>query len=903
MFHLAPLALLHPVTEAFHDTSNAPAPCLEGTREQLISNIFTWFNNTDPSGEHVFWLNGLAGTGKSAVARTVADHAKEQGRLAATFFFSRNTVATRAPSAIIPTIVYQLALCLPSIRPLVCAALKSDPDVRSRGVAAQARTLLEPLSRTAISDGPFLVVLDALDECYMENGRQGGDAVPKLLDKFKSLGSIKFLITSRDEGPIRRIFDAFKSKVALHDIEKTIVQSDIQHYLEHSFAEVACDRKLAPPFPPAIDLGELVRRAGSLFVYAATVAKWISDPDDQPLVRLQQVLAKDEDEVTYQHKFLDDMYSEILAQAAKTSRNPRKHEYALKNVISTVVLLQEPVCASALAVLAGEKDRTSGLLSLLSAVLLVDESAPVRLFHPSFPEFIVSEERCHNGKFLVRDSEGHLHLAIQCLEVMNTHLRQNICDIKDPSLPNSKVERLQQTLERVAPAELRYACKYWHAHLRLANVISSSLVDGLGTFCTTHLLHWLELLSLLNELPTAQAAIRLSLTHFRVCTSLLGLMRVFRRLINYSHTQNIFKRVSLSCLPMQNNCFRSIVHLLTTVLYMSITVPQLRCQCAHYGKDKQPRVRAFLACDHQGPEVGSCMVLYSKDTRAVSILLLSRPMGDLLFPARVTTRCACGMQPRARSGTPCTVTKTRSILLPSHLTASPSFPARVTRQCACGMLARAQSNTPCTVTKTGSGLLPSHLTASPSFPARMTTQCACGMQPRARSGTPYTATPITSGLLPSHPTVSPLFRARMIRRCACGMQPRAQSVTSCMVTMAGSGLLASRLMASPSFPARGATRCACGMQPRARSDIPAQISIHPSLKLLMPSWHFRPTKLRAGSGVLPPAGLGSDCAGFPRSIEAINWRIMDKRCVSVQEMARSRSWTSRTSPFHTSSAM
>jgi hypothetical protein len=531
-YHAALLALLRPVTEAFHNASNAPTPCLEGTREQLISDIFDWFNNADPSCEHVFWLSGLAGTGKSSVARTIADRAQDQGRLAATYFFSRNTAATRAPSAIIPTIVYQLALSLLSFRPIICADIASDRDVRGREVAVQAKKLLDNVSREAVSDGPFLVVLDALDECYFENGRQGGNAIPMLLEKFRPLGHIKFLITSRVEAPIQRMFDNIRSQVALHDIEKDIVQRDIHHYLDHSFTELARDWKIAPPFPPASELNELVRRAGSLFVYAATVTKWISQPEAQPLLRLREILDKDEDEVPYQHKFLDDMYSEILSQAVKTSSNPRKHECALKNVISTVVLLQEPVPASALAILAGERTRTAALLPLLSAVLLVDEPAPVRLFHPSFPEFILSEERCRDKRFLVRasedhPSEGHLHLAVQCLEVMNMHLREDICDIKDPSLPNTEVRHLQQTLERVAPAELRYACKHWHVHLRLANTASSSLVGSLETFCTTHLLHWLELLSLLSELPAAQAGIRLLLAYLRVRTSLPSLLSAF----------------------------------------------------------------------------------------------------------------------------------------------------------------------------------------------------------------------------------------------------------------------------------------------------------------------------------------------------------------------------------------
>jgi cytidylate kinase len=37
----------------------------------------------------IFWLNGLAGTGKSTIARTVARRYFEQKRLAASFFFLR----------------------------------------------------------------------------------------------------------------------------------------------------------------------------------------------------------------------------------------------------------------------------------------------------------------------------------------------------------------------------------------------------------------------------------------------------------------------------------------------------------------------------------------------------------------------------------------------------------------------------------------------------------------------------------------------------------------------------------------------------------------------------------------------------------------------------------------------
>jgi hypothetical protein len=490
---------LRPVKEAFHDAPNASEMCLPGTREQLLADLSAWFDDLDSSRERVFWLNGLAGTGKTTVARTMAARAYDQGRLGATFFFSRNVAAARDPAAILPTIAYQLAHYQSPFCASICTSLSFDKDVRDRGILAQARVLFDNLSHVALSDTPLLIVLDALDECHLENGCEGGDAVPLLLAKFASLPSVKILITSRVEDTIKCMFDGVNSRLALHDIEADIVQSDILHYLKHTLGERARVRKLPLPFPTDGELDELVKRAGTLFIYAATVAKWVSDPKALPNLRLQQVLNQDAEEAAYQHKMLDGMYSQILQQAAQTSGNPKPHERALYHVLSAVVLLQEPLHEAALASLAGEDTRAGGILPLLSAVLLVDEAAPVRLFHPSFPDFITDEERCMDKWFLVTRSEGHLRLAIPCLEIMNTGLREDICDIRNPSLANDEVADLEERLERVAPSELRYACNYWHTHLRLAASTSSGLIERLETFCSLHLLHWIELLSLLGD--------------------------------------------------------------------------------------------------------------------------------------------------------------------------------------------------------------------------------------------------------------------------------------------------------------------------------------------------------------------------------------------------------------------
>ncbi|KAF8533478.1 hypothetical protein BDD12DRAFT_946368 [Trichophaea hybrida] len=61
--------------------------CLRDTRVDLVEQIKTW--SKDSHGPYIFWLNGIAGTGKSTIARTVANAWHKENRLGASFFFSK----------------------------------------------------------------------------------------------------------------------------------------------------------------------------------------------------------------------------------------------------------------------------------------------------------------------------------------------------------------------------------------------------------------------------------------------------------------------------------------------------------------------------------------------------------------------------------------------------------------------------------------------------------------------------------------------------------------------------------------------------------------------------------------------------------------------------------------------
>ena len=61
--------------------------CLPDTRADLLPEIRNWADGRDE--RCIFWLSGLAGTGKSTVACTIAREYFGQKRLGASFFFSR----------------------------------------------------------------------------------------------------------------------------------------------------------------------------------------------------------------------------------------------------------------------------------------------------------------------------------------------------------------------------------------------------------------------------------------------------------------------------------------------------------------------------------------------------------------------------------------------------------------------------------------------------------------------------------------------------------------------------------------------------------------------------------------------------------------------------------------------
>jgi hypothetical protein len=529
------LERLKPVKSAFHSADGAAPACLKDTRTKLLADIKQWMD--DPAGERMYWLTGVAGTGKTTVAQSVALMAQDCRCLAASFFFSRTRGGAdrREAAAVIPTIAYQFARKHFVFRAPICDDVASDMDVCGSSMAQQAKVLLlGALSKVNTgSSGPLLVVLDALDECKKDNGREGGDLIPILLHHLRGLPFlVKIFVTSRPEASISNMFGQpdvkeLTQELALHrDIEQVVVQDDIRRYLRHELDQlVKKGRVVVPPaFPSDDDFATLVDRATNLFIYVRTIVMYISSDLEDPIDQLNDVLRADADRTSEQFTELDALYTQILSKALDGVGRGAAAQHQLRNVLASLVLTQENLPVAALAVVAGVEERQcKRILRCLASVLLYEHTShePVRLIHPSFPDFLTREGRCADVRYFVDGAQNHSLLALRCLQIMNADLRRNICDLQNPFLPNSDICDLDQRLDRNASAQLRYACKYWYVHVQSTGCFHPDLIAALDAFCTKHLLHWLELLSLIAEVPVALRDLPTLLSYLEVWTMLL----------------------------------------------------------------------------------------------------------------------------------------------------------------------------------------------------------------------------------------------------------------------------------------------------------------------------------------------------------------------------------------------
>ena len=470
----------------------SPAPrnaCTKNTRKAILTTLQLWAN--DKMATKVYWLNGMAGTGKTTIAYSFSEILHETDSLGGTFFSSHLQVDTSDVRCIIPTISLQLAKYLPSLRPLILEVVEDNPDCSSWRIGRQFLNFIaRPLTAVYKDISEVVVVpvivLDALDECSDQS------LVAELLDmilKHSKSVPVKFFITSRPEVVLKETFGHSwsHSNFILHEVEKEIVQADIELYIK-DFLLSGHNRH---GWPPQTEVQSLVSMSGTLFIYAATVCKYIAQRGSSNMPRRLSNVVNSAVEITSGlTQPLDILYERILDAAYTSTSHEERSDIDM--VLVAVVYAYNPLSISAISALMQMPiEHTEAALSSLHSLIYIPSQGshtPISIFHASFYTFISTQNV--SSKHYHDPYGSHKHLALQCLSLMEREW--------------SEKERVSYLVERQyggISESLAYACSSWAFHFTLTDNNNGS--DELKEFFKRNLLRWMDCLSILGKLETA----------------------------------------------------------------------------------------------------------------------------------------------------------------------------------------------------------------------------------------------------------------------------------------------------------------------------------------------------------------------------------------------------------------
>ncbi|KAF5336483.1 hypothetical protein D9611_006686 [Ephemerocybe angulata] len=406
---------------AHNSDERCDAPkCHPETRAAVQDEILSWITEGDSDAEpkRLLWLTGPAGTGKTAIAGSVAETCSEQGLLAATFFFSSfsGSADRRSKAFFVPTLAYQLRkhTSLQSVGKAILSAIDNDPAIfRTRLKDQFTELILKPFrqlhAQYDTSTIPKVIIIDGVDECEplspphrpftkeeAQIAREKGhlEVLNLLLDAVRDPAfPFRIVIVSRPE----RQFTTFLTETASNTTLKLFLDdkynpdADIELFLNAKFAEMRRRYHLPTSWPTPEQMSTLVAKASGQFIYAATALRFIGDGAQLPQVQLNIVLGLVIENHSERNPFqeLDALYLHIL----RACPDPMATAEWITAVDGEWHLRRLPAhfWRQFIEWVPGEMERFLGCIpSLLFLPPPEDRQSPIRVYHKSLHDFLTT---------------------------------------------------------------------------------------------------------------------------------------------------------------------------------------------------------------------------------------------------------------------------------------------------------------------------------------------------------------------------------------------------------------------------------------------------------------------------------------------------------------------------------
>ncbi|KIM20669.1 hypothetical protein M408DRAFT_124664 [Serendipita vermifera MAFF 305830] len=380
---------------------NQHIPCLQGTRQSTLQAIRHWAND-DNAGNRMFCLLDVAGSGKSTVAKTMADQWTKEKRLVARYFFSRDTVETMSTKSFCSTVANAFAACNNTFKASMEEYMKL-PNWHLLPLEEQFEGLVAgPLRNVRI---PAILMIDALDECGKEHGVRR-TLLETLRSQFHSISLLRIFVTGRPEPDIKRwaVDELGVGYTSFAQLEGT--NNDVETYIRSRLQELPDVRDRLYP---------VIRYADGLFIWARIACDLLLQAID--VNSLLETLGK---EVS-----LDYLYEVALKQSMPEDK---ASQATMIMVLQMILAAREPLSIAQLDRLSAKQGIVEPVVTRLSSLLLhQSREDPIRLLHATLREFLISQENA--GRYYIQPGLGHYRLALGCIRVISHQSEQDISNL------------------------------------------------------------------------------------------------------------------------------------------------------------------------------------------------------------------------------------------------------------------------------------------------------------------------------------------------------------------------------------------------------------------------------------------------------------------------------------------
>ena len=463
---------------------------MPGTREDVLTLIKTWLD--DLSEPNIFWLSGSPGTGKTTIASTVvADSDCFSGQ----FFFHRDEAELQNPDNLWRHLALDLALGFNDLGKLIAQALETQKaNIKGLDISMQFEHLIaKPLQQTfETSVKPLLIVIDALDEC---------DSYEKLLPSLVSWShlskSLKLLITSRHYHKIqsRLRYVSIHHNLNTGEMVSAQTSDDLEKYFVARFSDTT---GLPSKWPGPAKVSFLVKKAAGLFVWAKSAMDFILYDGGDPEERLDIIVTDSGEGVDA----VDSLYHQVISVALQGLRKPERTN--LKLVLGSMMIAKNPLRIKDLTELLGVKDIfLNSIIGQLSPILSISNTSHLHICHQSVADFLLDSQRSQD--LWVDPQFYSLCFARSCLNLMNAKLKFNFFDLKTSYVLNKDIPELNDHMESVKSTALDHASYFWASYLQKGcdKILQLEVQAAVEKFLMVHLLHWLEIMSLMGTVNHA----------------------------------------------------------------------------------------------------------------------------------------------------------------------------------------------------------------------------------------------------------------------------------------------------------------------------------------------------------------------------------------------------------------